>query len=87
MAWFPTGLVMLLVILFGFQAFHFGSVAASPSLTIAHRGVIGNNGVPNSLDAFENTVKHKPSFVEIDVQENQRRAVCGVTWPRCELKN
>ena len=71
MAWFPTGLVMLLVILFGFQAFHFGSVAASPSLTIAHRGVIGNNGVPNSLDAFENTVKHKPSFVEIDVQETK----------------
>lgn len=71
MAWFPTGLVMLLIILFGFQAFHFGSVAASPSLTIAHRGVIGYNGIPNSLDAFERTVRHRPNFVEIDVQETK----------------
>ncbi|GAX06184.1 glycerophosphodiester phosphodiesterase [Secundilactobacillus pentosiphilus] len=71
MAWFPAGLVFLLVILFGFQAFHFGSIAASPSITIAHRGVIGSNGVPNSLDAFKRTVKHQPNFVEVDVQETR----------------
>lgn len=71
MAWFPTSLVMLLVILFGFQAFHFGSIAATPSLTISHRGVIGNNGIPNSLTAFQRTVKHQPNFVEVDVQETK----------------
>ncbi|WP_173021266.1 glycerophosphodiester phosphodiesterase family protein [Secundilactobacillus folii] len=70
MAWFPTGLVFLLVVLFGLQAFHFG-VAASPSVTVAHRGVIGNNGVPNSLTSFKQTVKHHPNYVEIDVQETK----------------
>nr|WP_269814112.1 glycerophosphodiester phosphodiesterase [Secundilactobacillus angelensis] len=62
---------MLLVILFGFQAFHFGSIAATPSLTISHRGVIGDNGMPNSLSAFRRTVKHQPNFVEVDVQETK----------------
>lgn len=71
MAWFPAGLVVLLVVLFGFQAFHFSSVAATPSLTISHRGVIGTNGVPNSLAAFKQTVKQRPNFVEIDVQETK----------------
>ncbi|MFC6254733.1 glycerophosphodiester phosphodiesterase family protein [Secundilactobacillus hailunensis] len=72
MAWFPTGLVFVLVILFSFQAFHFGA-AISPSVTIAHRGVIGNNGVPNSVAALRQTTKHRPNFVEIDVQETKDR--------------
>lgn len=68
MAWFPTGLVLLLVALFSLQAFHFSS-PASESTTVAHRGAIENNGVPNTLDSLEKTVKHNPSYVEIDVQE------------------
>lgn len=70
MAWFPTGLVFVLIALFGFQAFHFGAVA-SPSVTVAHRGVIGENEVPNSVAALEKTVRQNPNFVEIDVQETK----------------
>lgn len=68
MAWFPTGLVVLLIAMFSFQAFNVGGVAA-PAVTVAHRGVVGHNGVPNSIAALQQTVKHHPNFVEIDVQE------------------
>ncbi|ANZ63334.1 hypothetical protein AYR62_03935 [Secundilactobacillus paracollinoides] len=70
MAWFPAGLVLILVALFSFQAFHFSS-PASASTTVAHRGAVDNNGVPNTLDSLEKTVKDHPNYVEIDVQETR----------------
>lgn len=68
MAWFPTGLVVLLIAMFSFQAFNVNGIA-TPAVTVAHRGVVGHNGIPNSVAALQQTVKHHPNFVEIDVQE------------------
>lgn len=70
MAWFPTGLVFLLVALFGFQAFHISS-AAAPSITIAHRGMVDSHGIPNSVATLKRSSGYRPNFVETDVQETK----------------
>ena len=40
-------------------------------LIISHRGVSEENGVQNTIPALEKTVKLKPDFVEMDVQETK----------------
>jgi glycerophosphoryl diester phosphodiesterase len=40
-------------------------------LTIAHRGVDGNNGVQNTLPALRRTAAHHPDYVEMDVHETK----------------
>jgi glycerophosphoryl diester phosphodiesterase len=40
-------------------------------LTIAHRGVDGNNGVQNTIAALQRTAVHHPDYVEMDVHETK----------------
>jgi glycerophosphoryl diester phosphodiesterase len=40
-------------------------------LTIAHRGVDGNNGVQNTIAALQRTAAHHPDYVEMDVHETK----------------
>ncbi|WP_282803886.1 glycerophosphodiester phosphodiesterase [Secundilactobacillus kimchicus] len=70
MAWFPTGLVVLLIGMFSFQAFHFG-VTNPGVVSVAHRGTVNHNGVPNTIQSLKKTVQRHPSYVEIDVQETK----------------
>ncbi|WP_279404138.1 hypothetical protein [Secundilactobacillus kimchicus] len=52
MAWFPTGLVVLLIGMFSFQAFHFG-VTNPGVVSVAHRGTVNRNGVPNTIQSLK----------------------------------
>lgn len=40
-------------------------------VTISHRGVNNKNGVQNTVEALQKTVKFKPDYVEIDVHETK----------------
>lgn len=40
-------------------------------LTIAHRGVDGNNGVQNTIAALQRTATHHPDYVEMDIHETK----------------
>lgn len=40
-------------------------------LTIAHRGVNGNDGVQNTIPALKRTAAHHPDYVEMDIHETK----------------
>ncbi|MGO3115630.1 glycerophosphoryl diester phosphodiesterase membrane domain-containing protein [Enterococcus pseudoavium] len=43
----------------------------STPLTISHRGVDNGNGVQNTIPAMAATVKEKPDYIEMDIQETK----------------
>ena len=66
------GILALIVFYFGGQVFvslYFPS--RDLPVTISHRGVDQENGVQNTIPALEKTVKLKPDYVEMDVQETK----------------
>lgn len=46
-------------------------LADSIPLTISHRGVDNGNGVQNTIPAMAATIKEKPDYIEMDVQETK----------------
>ncbi|CDW59908.1 GDPD and GPDPase memb domain containing protein [Trichuris trichiura] len=42
-------------------------------LTISHRGVDNGNGVQNTIPAMAATIKEKPDYIEMDIQETKDR--------------
>lgn len=40
-------------------------------LTISHRGVNNNNGVQNTIPAMAKTIRNKPDYIEMDIQETK----------------
>jgi len=42
-------------------------------LTISHRGVDAGNGVQNTIPAMAATIKEKPDYIEMDIQETKDR--------------
>lgn len=66
-------LCALVLITFGLQA-SIGKLIFSYPInptTVSHRGVNMNNGVENTLQAFNKTIKYHPDYIEIDVQETK----------------
>lgn len=69
------GLIVSCFVLIGFasawsnQDFFFGKIS-QPTL-LSHRGVDGENGVQNTKQALEKTVKAHPDLIEIDIQETK----------------
>lgn len=66
-------LCVILIITFGLQASIGKQIFSHPinPTTVSHRGVNMNNGVENTLQAFNKTVKYHPNYIEIDVQETK----------------
>ncbi|WP_251865267.1 glycerophosphoryl diester phosphodiesterase membrane domain-containing protein [Enterococcus malodoratus] len=46
-------------------------LADSTPLTISHRGVDNSNGVQNTIPAMAATIKEKPDYIEMDIQETK----------------
>lgn len=46
-------------------------LADSTPLTISHRGVDNGNGVQNTIPAMAATIKEKPDYIEMDIQETK----------------
>lgn len=66
--WFLIAGVLLLTI--------YNGVASTDTLdndteTISHRGVTNGNGVQNTIPAMKKTMKYKPDYIEMDVQETK----------------
>lgn len=45
----------------------------STPFTISHRGVDNGNGVQNTIPAMAATIKEKPDYIEMDIQETKDR--------------
>ena len=54
-----------------FNAVYLTGLLESKPLIISHRGVTNSNGVQNTIPAMERTIKFKPDYIEIDVQETK----------------
>ncbi|MBO0451610.1 glycerophosphoryl diester phosphodiesterase membrane domain-containing protein [Candidatus Enterococcus murrayae] len=50
---------------------YLAGVEDSIPLTISHRGVDNGNGVQNTIPAMAATIKEKPDYIEMDVQETK----------------
>lgn len=66
--WFLIAGVLLLTI--------YNGIASTDTLeknteTISHRGVTSGNGVQNTIPAMKKTMKYKPDYIEMDVQETK----------------
>lgn len=65
-------LALSLLILLGANTYYMvGGLSKSSIATISHRGVDEENGVQNTIPAMVLTHKHKPDFVEMDIQETK----------------
>lgn len=50
---------------------YLAGVGESEPLTISHRGVDNGNGVQNTIPAMAATIKEKPDYIEMDIQETK----------------
>lgn len=53
------------------NAIYLAGLQDSTPLTISHRGVDNGNGVQNTIPAMAATIKEKPDYIEMDVQETK----------------
>ncbi|MFD0897717.1 glycerophosphodiester phosphodiesterase family protein [Loigolactobacillus binensis] len=65
--WAGGSLLVLLALGWSFSGQFFAKTAMTPQI-VAHRGVNGNTGVPNTLQALHQTVPARPAMVEIDLR-------------------
>ncbi|MGM0165190.1 glycerophosphoryl diester phosphodiesterase [Enterococcus sp. AZ135] len=73
--WTRIAAVVLFVFLGGTtllsNVFYLMGLEDSIPLTISHRGVDNGNGVQNTIPAMAATIKEKPDYIEMDVQETK----------------
>ncbi|MGO3779323.1 MAG: glycerophosphoryl diester phosphodiesterase membrane domain-containing protein [Enterococcus viikkiensis] len=53
------------------NALYLAGLTDAIPLTISHRGVDDGNGVQNTIPAMAETIKEKPDYIEMDIQETK----------------
>lgn len=73
--WTRIAAIILCIFFGGSQLFnnvlYLAGLKDSIPLTISHRGVDNGNGVQNTIPAMAATIKEKPDYIEMDVQETK----------------
>ncbi|MBX8935792.1 glycerophosphoryl diester phosphodiesterase membrane domain-containing protein [Enterococcus gilvus] len=73
--WTRIAAVVLVIFLGGTtllsNVFYLTGLGDSIPLTISHRGVDNGNGVQNTIPAMAATIKEKPDYIEMDIQETK----------------